>query len=329
MYSEEVILIYIIKTYMKDGHKTIEYIDFKNKYEFDMMKYYQQYLGKFKIFKILFNDVTDNYEILREILNEKKVDIRKAKIILLSFINNIKKFEEKSIKKFNDYYEKNLCDEIINRAHSCKEYNLIYCMRNYDEHISCPIMSIEESLDEPIKMFTNVGEIYEKLRQTGWVKLLKKQYNPEEIIDINTIIDKVYNVSKSIWKAIWKVIIENDFFLFKFADRLHRFHNRFESGDEENGIYIIYLSNFKDFKKIYWGVKIDILFIKEILLSKSLDYNNIDYKMKDIIIHDDVEFMKIKQTYDPFNKKFINQKYLASCLNVEDIEIFLKGDRKC
>ena len=74
--------MYILRQIIKNKEKTFEYIEFNNNYRFNQIKYYISYIDKYRIFKRLFNDVTEDYNIFIESM---KIDINNPRKIVIYF----------------------------------------------------------------------------------------------------------------------------------------------------------------------------------------------------------------------------------------------------
>lgn len=148
--------MYLLRQTVEDNEKIFEYIKLENMYEFNQMKYYNSYVNKYKIFKLLFNDVIEDYGIFKDSMNVDINNPRKIGNSFLNYINSVKKFEEKSKRELKKFFDANFFKNILREAHSNKAYNLIYNMRNYDEHIASPITTIETSINGNIKLFANI-----------------------------------------------------------------------------------------------------------------------------------------------------------------------------
>lgn len=57
--------MYVLRETIENSNKKFEYIKIENAYEFNQMKYYNSYVNKYKIFKLLFDDVIEDYDIFR------------------------------------------------------------------------------------------------------------------------------------------------------------------------------------------------------------------------------------------------------------------------
>lgn len=134
-------------------------------------------------------------------------------------------------------------------------------MRNYEEHISTPITTIESNINGYVKLFANIYSIRKELKETGWKKLLDTQFVNEEMIEINSYINESNNI--------------------------------------------------------------DILFIKEILFSKRLHINNIEYRVGDIIMDNDIKYRCIFKKKDILSNKIIDQCFVPMCLDNKDIKYIL------
>lgn len=317
--------MYLLRQTVEDNEKIFEYIKLENMYEFNQMKYYNSYVNKYKIFKLLFNDVIEDYGIFKDSMNVDINNPRKIGNSFLNYINSVKKFEEKSKRELKKFFDANFFKNILREAHSNKAYNLIYNMRNYDEHIASPITTIETSINGNIKLFANIYKIKRELKETGWKKLLDKQFINENTIEVNSYISESYNIVKSIWEKIYEYIILEDIFLSKFCAKLHEFYNRYK---DNNHILALYLCDEKNYTNLDMSNNIDILFIKEILFAKRVHVTNGEFKVGETIIDNDIKYICISKKKDILNNKIIDQCFVAACLDSKDIKFILDSIEK-
>lgn len=312
--------MYILKQTIKNKEKTFEYIKFNNKYEFNQIKYYISYINRYKIFKILFNDVIEDYDIFIESMSKDINNPRKIGNLFLSYINSVKKFEEKSHREFRKLFDDNFFKNILKEAHNNKAYNLIYNMRNYDEHIGSPIKTIQVNINGDIKLLSDIDEIKKELKETGWKKLLDKQFESENRIEVNLYIKESYDIVNYIYKKIYEYIILEDIFLSKFCVRIQEFYNSYKSS---NDVFALYLCDEKKYTKLELANNIDILFAKEILFAKVLHVTNIEFETGDVIIDNEIKYRCVLKNKDILNNKIVDQVFVPACLDNKDIKFIL------
>lgn len=317
--------MYVLRETIKDSNKNFEYIKIENTYEFNQMKYYNSYVNKYKIFKLLFNDVIEDYDIFKESMRVDINNPRKIGNSFLNYINSLKKFEEKSKREFRKMFDYDLIKDILQKAHNNKSYNLIYNMRNYEEHISSPITTISADMNGNIKLFSNIGKIKKELKSTGWKKLLDKQFINYNIIEINEYINESYNVAQMIWKKIYECIILEDVFFIKFCARLHEFYNKYKCNYRD---FMLYLCDKDNLDKLDLSNRVDILFIKGILLSKILHVTNVEFKIGETIVDNDIKYVNVSKEVDMINKKIVDQCFVPACLDERDIKFILDRVKK-
>ncbi|EOU1634912.1 hypothetical protein ACRTAC_002361 [Clostridium perfringens] len=317
--------MYLLRQTCENNEKTFEYINIENNYEFNQMKYYNTFVNKYRIFKVLFENVTEDFDIFKESLINDINNPKKIGILLLNYINSVKKFEEKSKKEFNKLFEGNILGNILKKAHNNKSYNLIYNMRNYDEHIGSPITSISTDINGNVNLFSNIDEMKKELKSTGWKKLLDNQFSNDKIIEINKYIYESYKESERIYKQIYEYIILEESFLTKFCVKLYEFFYKYKDNNE---IFALYFCDEANFSKLNLSNKIDIIFIKELLFAKRLHITDIEFKIGEVFVDNDIKYINIAKKIDIINKKIIDQCFVPACLNNKDIEFILENIEK-
>ncbi|MDY2630101.1 MAG: hypothetical protein SOV85_01920 [Clostridium sp.] len=317
--------MYILKQTIKGKEKNFEYIKFNNKYEFNQIKYYISYVNKYKIFKLLFNDVIENYDVFIESISNSRNRDKKIVNLFLNYINSVKKFEEKSYREFKKLFDDSFFKKILKETHNNRAYNLIYNMRNYDEHIGSPIKTIKVNINGDVKLFSDIYEIKKELKQTGWKKLLDEQFKNDNIIEVNLYIKESYDIVNYIWKKIYEYIILEDIFLSKFCVKLQEFYNRYKS---DNDIFSLYLCDEKKYDRLKLTNNIDILFVKEILFAKTLHIANVEFKIGDTIIDNDIKYKCVLKNKDIVNNKIMDQLFVPTCLDNKDIKFIIDNIKK-
>ena len=124
--------MYVLRETIENSNKKFEYIKIENAYEFNQMKYYNSYVNKYKIFKLLFDDVIEDYDIFKESMRVDINNPRKIGNSFLNYINSVKKFEEKSKREFRKMFDYGLIKNILQEAHNNKSYNLFQEKYNSD-----------------------------------------------------------------------------------------------------------------------------------------------------------------------------------------------------
>lgn len=319
----------IIKATNVNGETIFEFIECENRYEVNQMKYYIKYISKYRIFKGLYHGVENDYEILSKSISNGKQP-QEIRDYFLDYINLLKKFEEKAKRNLKKFSDSQKINKIFKDAHSNKAYNLMYNMRNYEEHINCPIQTIQCDIEGEVEIKADISKMIDELDDTGWKKLLQNQFKGDTVVEIKHYIKQSFQVVKYVYQEIYKLILLEDEFLTRFCIKLHNFYNKY---GEETEKYQLHLSDtnileISDNLKIDLSNHIDIIFIKELLLAKKVNATNIECQIGQRIVYDDIEYICVSKSKDILNNKIKEQIFFPSCLSMKDINFILHNKEK-
>lgn len=315
----------IIKEKIVSGERVYEISKGKSEDEILELFNLKKSIDKYNFANVLILQIDKKYIKLAKSISEDRGNRENTIDSLTQFLIAFKKYEDIIRSKISEEFSDGTqwIEPILEKIHSHKEYNLIYNIRNYEEHIGMDMLKTQETATKFV-ISVNTVKLNE-LKSTRWSRKVKEQFEGYQYVEINEYIMKAYNILNLFNKEVYKFILEHDDDLYDRCLKLFQFYREFGKEDEKYKIYFsnISLEELVDGKSNEFNLnQLDEKFIHYLLLQKPVYTTVLDgiVDSNEIITDENgIKYLTIQSTqmYDEKKSKVI---LVPNCLSYNEIE---------
>jgi hypothetical protein len=322
----------IIKNSLKDGHNTMEFnhIEDINKLD-NILKSYSN-VNEYKAYMDLYLKIEKQYYKFNKSLLEDRSSTIEA---LVWFINLIKQYLEKSQKDnlLSKLKDLKIDTAELEKSFNCildnKGYNLLYNMRNYEQHCGGKLpITTKENINEEFEIYADIPILISTLQDRPPRRKLENQFQGETKVKINDYIVEAFKTIFDLNQTIYRFILQNHDCLYMDCVKLYQFYRGYEK--VENEMYEVYFTN-SSMQELASGTSntidmqyLDRRFIHYLLIlqggfvaHEKLEPND-TYKPSEIYKHEDCDFISgsVKIYYD---MEKVDLFLIPNCLSYKEI----------
>lgn len=328
----------IIKNSLKDGHNIMEFNHNEDINKLDnILKSYSN-VNEYKEYRDLYLKIEKQYYKFNKSMLEDRSSTIEA---LVWFINLIKQYLEKSQKDnlLSKLKDLKIDTAELEKSFNCildnKGYNLLYNMRNYEQHCGGKLpITTKENINGEFEIYADIPHLLSMLQDRPPVKKLRNQFQGETTVKINDYIVEAFKTIFNLNQTIYRFILQNHDCLYMDCVKLYQFYREYERVESE--MYEVYFTN-SSMQELASGTsnKIDMQYLDRRFIHDLLILQggfvaheelepNVNYKPNEIYKHEDCDFISgsVKTYYDTGK---VDLFLIPNCLSYKEINEISKA----